>query len=158
MAAAAHNPAFAKKVGIPVDVAKEFNQADKGKKFGGGGMAKMKHDDIQEDKKLIKRAFGMHDKQLHESKKTNLSKLKDGGMAKETMGPRTMSKDVEKGSNKLTKFGESAVQKRGHTKGKEERGYKSLKIQSGAKGGKGTKNAAPIKMCTGGMKKSGRGR
>jgi hypothetical protein len=28
MAAAAHNPAFAKKVGIPVKVAKEFNRAD----------------------------------------------------------------------------------------------------------------------------------
>ena len=39
MAAAAHNPAFAKKAGIPISVAKEFNQADKGKKFGGGGMA-----------------------------------------------------------------------------------------------------------------------
>lgn len=34
MAAAAHNPAFAKKVGIPVGVAKEFNRADKGLKFG----------------------------------------------------------------------------------------------------------------------------
>jgi hypothetical protein len=42
MAAAAHNPAFAKKVGISQDVAKEFNQADKGKKFGGGGMATKK--------------------------------------------------------------------------------------------------------------------
>lgn len=31
MAAAAHNPAFAKKMGIPRGVAKEFNQADKGK-------------------------------------------------------------------------------------------------------------------------------
>jgi hypothetical protein len=30
MAAAAHNPAFARKVGIPVKVAKEFNQADAG--------------------------------------------------------------------------------------------------------------------------------
>lgn len=30
MAGAAHNPAFAKKVGVPVSVAKEFNQADKG--------------------------------------------------------------------------------------------------------------------------------
>jgi len=29
MAAAAHNPAFAKKAGIPRKVAKEFNQADK---------------------------------------------------------------------------------------------------------------------------------
>lgn len=42
MAAAAHNPAFAKKVGVPVSVAKEFNQADKGKKFKGGGMALFK--------------------------------------------------------------------------------------------------------------------
>jgi len=31
MAAAAHNPAFAKKVGIPVKVAKDFNLADKRK-------------------------------------------------------------------------------------------------------------------------------
>ena len=31
MAAAAHNPAFAKKVGIPQKVAKEFNKADAGK-------------------------------------------------------------------------------------------------------------------------------
>ncbi len=37
MAAAAHNPEFAKKAGIPVSVAKEFNQADKGKKFNRGG-------------------------------------------------------------------------------------------------------------------------
>jgi hypothetical protein len=32
MAAAAHNPAFAKKVGIPVSVAREFNRADQKKK------------------------------------------------------------------------------------------------------------------------------
>jgi hypothetical protein len=31
MAAAAHNPAFAKKVGIPPKVAKDFNRADKRK-------------------------------------------------------------------------------------------------------------------------------
>lgn len=38
MAAAAHNPNFAKKVGIPVNVAKEFNKADtkKGKARGRG--------------------------------------------------------------------------------------------------------------------------
>jgi hypothetical protein len=33
MAAASHNPRFAKKMGIPVKVAKEFNQADKGGKL-----------------------------------------------------------------------------------------------------------------------------
>jgi hypothetical protein len=125
MAAIAHSPAFAKKVGVPQSVGKEFNEADKGKKFRSGGMAKKEmHSeksemkmDINQDKKLIKKAFGMHDKQLHENKKTNLTKLKGGGMAKETMGPRTMAMDVEKGSNKLTKFGQSAVQKRGMTKG-----------------------------------------
>jgi len=30
MAAAAHNPAFAKKVGVPQGVAQEFNEADAG--------------------------------------------------------------------------------------------------------------------------------
>jgi hypothetical protein len=30
MAAAAHNPEFAKKVGVPQSVAQDFNQADKG--------------------------------------------------------------------------------------------------------------------------------
>jgi hypothetical protein len=30
MAAAAHDPKFAKKVGVPVSVAQEFNEADKG--------------------------------------------------------------------------------------------------------------------------------
>jgi hypothetical protein len=33
MAAAAHDPAFAKKVGVPAKVAKEFNKADKGGKL-----------------------------------------------------------------------------------------------------------------------------
>ena len=167
MEAVAHNAAFAKKVGIPQSVGKDFSAADKGKKFGTGGgvgvtrggkqmvnrqetrygsvlgneknvpnvnlnkyigkkeggMAKsdMKEDmkaDIKQDKAIVKKAFKMHDKQEHKGGKgTNLSKLKGGGMAKETMGPRTMSQDVEKGSNKLTKFGESAVQKRGKTKG-----------------------------------------
>ena len=37
MAAIAHSPAFAKKVGIPQSVGKDFNEADKGKKFGKGG-------------------------------------------------------------------------------------------------------------------------
>jgi len=40
MAAVAHNPAFAKRVGIPQSVGKDFSEADKGKKFAGGGMAK----------------------------------------------------------------------------------------------------------------------
>ena len=37
MAAVAHNPAFAKKVGIKQSVGKEFASADKGKSFKQGG-------------------------------------------------------------------------------------------------------------------------
>ena len=78
MAAAAHNPAFAKKVGVPVSVAQEFNKADKGKKFRSGGM--MEKDDLMQDKKMVKKAVKMHDTQLHGGKKTNLKALKKGGM------------------------------------------------------------------------------
>lgn len=38
MVAVAHSPKFAKKVGIPVSVGKDFASADKGKKFKGGGL------------------------------------------------------------------------------------------------------------------------
>lgn len=37
MAAVAHSPEFAKKVGVPMSVGKDFNKADKGRKFAGGG-------------------------------------------------------------------------------------------------------------------------
>ena len=37
MMAVAHSPAFAKKVGIPTSVGKEFAKADEGKKFRSGG-------------------------------------------------------------------------------------------------------------------------
>jgi hypothetical protein len=37
MAAVANNPAFAKKAGVPQSVGKEFNEADKGRKFSKGG-------------------------------------------------------------------------------------------------------------------------
>jgi hypothetical protein len=40
MAAVANNPAFAKKVGIPQSVGREFNKADKGKTFKEGGTMK----------------------------------------------------------------------------------------------------------------------
>jgi hypothetical protein len=40
MAAIAHNPSFAKKVGVSQSVGKDFNAADKGKTFNKGGMMK----------------------------------------------------------------------------------------------------------------------
>jgi hypothetical protein len=37
MAAIAHSPSFAKKVGVPQSVGKDFTTADKGRKFSKGG-------------------------------------------------------------------------------------------------------------------------
>lgn len=83
MAAAAHNPAFAKKVGIPVSVAKEFNQADKGKKFKEGGM--MKHDDMKQDmpmmKKVASAAVKGHEKKMHKMAKGGVTRA-DGCVSK----------------------------------------------------------------------------
>ena len=78
MDAAAHNKSFAKKVGIPQKVAKEFSKESKGMKFKEGGAMK---DDMKQDKAMVKKAVGMHDTQLHGGKKTNLAKLKKGGKA-----------------------------------------------------------------------------
>jgi hypothetical protein len=104
MDAAAHNPEFAKEAGIPVGVAKEFSKASKGKKFrrfGGDsrpdlqkvGKPKTDHgkmnlfkeggamkSDIKQDKAMAKKAVGMHESQLHGGKKSDMSKLKKGGM------------------------------------------------------------------------------
>jgi hypothetical protein len=86
MAAIAHNPAFAKKVGVPQSVGQEFNNADKGKKFRSGGMAKsdMKEDmaiDKKQDVAMIKKAFKEHDAQEHKGGKGTMLKLSGGGSA-----------------------------------------------------------------------------
>ena len=78
MAAVAHNPAFAKKVGIPQSVGKEFNKADKSRKFQeGGDMAKkMPSEGKLEAKmgkgmaratmqKMASRAVKSHEKRMH---------------------------------------------------------------------------------------------
>lgn len=59
-------------------VAIAYNVKRSANKATGGSM----HEDIAEDKALIKKAFKMHDSQRHEGKKTNLSKLKRGGPMK----------------------------------------------------------------------------
>ena len=41
--------------------------------------------DMAQDKAMIKKAIGMHDKQEHKGEKTDLSKLKKGGMAMKKM-------------------------------------------------------------------------
>ncbi len=82
MAAVAHNPAFAKKAGVPQSVGKEFNQADKGRKFSKGG--DMKHEDVKMDKKMMQKAVNKHEGRLHKGQP--MTKLAKGGMAPSKMG------------------------------------------------------------------------
>jgi len=54
MEAVAHSPAFAKKVGIPTKVGKDFAKADEGKKFKGGGL----YDNINAKRERISEGSG----------------------------------------------------------------------------------------------------
>lgn len=62
-------------------------------KEGGAVKYKSRHseksevsEDIAKDKKIVKKAFAMHDKQSHEGEKTDLAKLKKGGRMKKEGG------------------------------------------------------------------------
>ena len=103
MQAVANNPKFAKKADVPQSVGQDFAEADKVKAsrarpdlqginkpktdhgsmslFNKGGAMKsdMKMDKAQ-DKAMVKKAVGMHDKQMHGGKKTDMGALKKGGM------------------------------------------------------------------------------
>jgi hypothetical protein len=108
MALVANDPKAARRLGIPSSVGKEFMDADKGKKFKGGGMMDKK--DMAQDKKMAKKAVGMHEKQLHGGKKSDLAKLKSGGMTKMKAGGSCYSK-----GGQLAKANGIAV--KGKTKG-----------------------------------------
>ena len=119
MAAVAHSPAFAKKVGVPQSVGQDFNKADTGKKFSKGGdtmatkmnpgfMAMMKKKgkmkmaeggmaDTAQDKSMIKKAFKQHDMQEHKGGKgTTLNLAKGGAFRASANGIATKGKTKAK--------------------------------------------------------------
>jgi len=59
----------------------------------GGKMKEGGKADIAQDKAIVKKAFGMHDKQEHPGEKTDLSKLKKGGRSKKETGTVRKYKD-----------------------------------------------------------------
>ena len=132
MEAIAHSPEFAKKAGVPQSVGKDFAKADKGKTFrkGGDAMATKKKMAVNPAMAMMAaRAMrtpapvqaapmggapmgGMPGAMMKKGGST-MKKMAKGGSA----DPKSMKYDVEAGSNKHGKFGESKVQKSGHTKG-----------------------------------------
>jgi hypothetical protein len=89
-------------------------------------MAPYKKGGEMESKAMMKKEIGFMQKKgapasMIKHEKAEMKGYKKGGSIKETMGPRNMSQDVEKGSNTRLKHGEHGIQKRGHTRGMEER-------------------------------------
>jgi hypothetical protein len=86
------NPGLAK---LPTEVRNKMGYMKK------GGMASDAKEDMKMDKKqdksMIKKAVGMHDKQQHAGKKTNLSKLKSGGKVCMARGGGIETKGKTKG-------------------------------------------------------------
>ena len=87
-----------------------FKSSQKMQCFKEGGAVKYKSrhseksevsEDIAKDKKVVKKAFAIHDKQSHEGEKTNLSKLKKGGRMKKEGG--CVGRYKEGGSIKMKK-------------------------------------------------------
>jgi hypothetical protein len=119
MAAIAHNPAFAKKVGVPQSVGKDFNNADKGKKFKEGGI--MKPVDMENNPGLAKLPTDVRNK---------MGYMKKGGKVKHSdikedmpMMKKVAKQEVkahEKSMHKMAKGGVTRADgcvTKGHTKG-----------------------------------------
>ena len=101
MAAVANNPSFAKKAGVPQSVGKDFNQADKGRKFSKGG------DIMAENKKLsfgksvkdyedIKDDVAQVEAGIYTDPKTGKQMSKVRGLGP-SMAARRLEKDSDKG-------------------------------------------------------------
>ena len=103
MAAVAHNPAFAKKAGVPQSVGKEFNKADKGKTFKqGGDMKKMNMGGYADGGMPMVMKDG---KKVPTFAADGVGKMKKGGMAKADMkqDKGMMQKAVNKHEGRLHK-------------------------------------------------------
>lgn len=106
MAAVATNPAVAKKTKIPQSVGKEFMEADKGKKFKGGG-------EMKESKAMVKKEIGFMKKKgapksmiKHEMAEAGMKK---GGVKKMALGGMGGMGGIRKVSNAAPPKGPSAM-------------------------------------------------
>ena len=144
MAAVANNPKFAKKADVPQSVGEDFVAADKVKASRARpdlqGVNKLKTDhgsmslfnkggamksDMKQDKAMVKKAVGMHDKQMHGGKSTDMDKLKKGGMPMVMKDGKKIPAFAAKkgGMTKMAKGGScyvkgGGIEKKGKTKGK----------------------------------------
>ena len=151
MAAIAHNPAFAKKVGVPQSVGKDFNNADKGKTFKKGGM--MKPVDMKKNPGVAKLPTAVRNK---------MGFMKKGGMASDAKEDTKMDKAQDKAMIKKAFKQHDAQEHKGGkgTKLALKKGGMAKKMASGGLSAghksadgcatKGKTKGREVKMCSGG--------
>ena len=118
MDAVAHNPAFAKKVGVPKSVGKDFSEASKGMKFGKGSGTRA-------DSQTVNNPKTNHGQKALFSKGGNMAESKammkkEVSFMKKKGAPKSMLKH-EMAEAKMAKGGVTradGIVKKGHTKGK----------------------------------------
>jgi hypothetical protein len=125
MDAVAHNPAFAKKVGVPKAVGKDFSEASKGMKFGKGSTTRTDRQTVNNPKtnqgkqELFKEGGTMATK-MNPGFMAMIAKKKAGAKSAmpSKMGKPVMKKgmDTAKDGMKMAKGG--GVEAKGKTKGK----------------------------------------
>ena len=143
MAAVAHSPEFAKKAGVPVSVGKEFMTADKGKKFGGGGMAK--------------KIFGgkeTYAEEMKEAKALKSGKISERGFVK---GEKSEGHKEENSASLARKIKSGKMSPEAYAKmeSKEPKGMRTGGYVRSADGitKTGKTRGTIVKMCGGGMMK-----
>jgi len=135
MDAVAHNPAFAKKVGVPKSVGKDFSEASKGMKFGKGSGTRPDRQVINKPKtnqgkaELFKEGGTMATK-MNPGFMAMIAKKKAGTKSAmpSKMGKPVMEKGMDTAKDGMKKMAKGGgVEAKGKTKGK------MVKMKSGGK-------------------------
>ena len=103
MAAIANSPSFAKKAGVPQSVGKDFNEADKGRKFSKGGDMKESKAMVAKEMNFMKKKGAPKSMIKHEMAEAGMKK---GGGVKKMAAGGSASKRAD------------GIAQRGKTKGK----------------------------------------
>ena len=126
MDAVAHNPAFAKKVGVPKSVGKDFSEASKGIKFGKGSTTRTDRQTVNNPKtnqgkqELFKEGGSMATK-MNPGFMAMIAKKKAGAKSEmpSKMGKPVMKKGMDTAKDGMKKMAKGGgVEAKGKTKGK----------------------------------------
>lgn len=112
--AAAHNPAFAKKVGVPTKVAKEFSKESKGMKFKEGGEMKESKAMMKKEVEFMKKKGAPKAMIKHEMAEAKMAK--GGRLA--AKGEHPVQKQAKRGAEMVKMARGGGIEVRGKTKGK----------------------------------------